>query len=120
LRGNPITVYGKGQQTRSFCYVDDLIEGFLRFMQLEPPFPGPMNLGNPGEFTILELAELVIKLTGSSSRLVFEPLPSDDPLQRKPDISAAREKLDWQPMVQLREGLTQTIAYFDELLKAGH
>ncbi|MDB5946321.1 MAG: dTDP-glucose 4,6-dehydratase-like protein, partial [Ramlibacter sp.] len=120
LRGQPITVYGKGQQTRSFCYVDDLVEGFLRFMQLEPPFAGPLNLGNPGEFTIVELAELVINLTGSSSRLVFAPLPSDDPLQRKPDIGLAREKLDWQPKVQLREGLVQTIAYFDTLLKSGH
>jgi UDP-glucuronate decarboxylase len=120
LRGQPITVYGKGQQTRSFCYVDDLVEGFLRFMQLEPPFTGPLNLGNPGEFTIVELAELVISLTGSSSRLVFAPMPSDDPLQRKPDISLAREKLDWQPHVQLREGLVKTIAYFDALLKSGH
>ena len=87
LRGQPITVYGKGQQTRSFCYVDDLIDGFLRFMALEPPFAGPLNLGNPGEFTIVELAEQVINLTGSASRLVFSALPSDDPMQRRPDIS---------------------------------
>jgi UDP-glucuronate decarboxylase len=119
LRGQPITVYGKGVQTRSFCYVDDLIEGFLRFMQLEPPFPGPINLGNPAEFTILALAEQVLKLTGSRSRLVYEALPSDDPLQRRPDISLASEKLQWEPTVQLREGLSKTIAYFDELLKAG-
>jgi UDP-glucuronate decarboxylase len=120
LRGEPITVYGKGRQTRSFCYVDDLVEGFLRFMQLEPPFPGPINLGNPGEFTIVALAEQVIGLTGSSSRLVYSPLPADDPLQRRPDISLAKEKLQWEPTVQLREGLMKTIAYFDALLKAGH
>jgi UDP-glucuronate decarboxylase len=117
LRGQPITVYGKGEQTRSFCYVDDLIEGFLRFMRLEPPFPGPINLGNPAEFTIVALAEQVLKLTGSRSRLIYEALPSDDPLQRRPDISLAREKLQWEPTVQLREGLSKTITYFDELLK---
>jgi UDP-glucuronate decarboxylase len=120
LRGQPITVYGKGEQTRSFCYVDDLVEGFLRFMRLEPPFPGPINLGNPAEFTIVALAEQVIKLTGSASRLVFAPLPADDPLQRRPDISMAREKLQWEPTMQLKEGLAKTIAYFDALLKAGH
>ena len=120
LRGQPITVYGKGDQTRSFCYVDDLIEGFLRFMQPDPPFPGPINLGNPIEFTIVSLAEQVISLTGSRSRLVYAPLPSDDPLQRQPDISLARAKLNWEPTVQLREGLTKTIAYFDELLKSVH
>jgi UDP-glucuronate decarboxylase len=120
LRGEPITVYGKGEQTRSFCYVDDLIEGILCFMRLEPPFAGPMNLGNPGEFTIVALAEQVIKLTGSSSRLVYAPLPADDPLQRRPDISLARDKLQWEPTVQLKEGLAKTIAYFDELLKSGH
>jgi UDP-glucuronate decarboxylase len=100
--------------------VDDLIEGFLRFMQLDAPFAGPINLGNPNEFTIVSLAEQVISLTGSRSRLVYAPLPSDDPLQRRPDISLAREKLQWEPTVQLREGLTRTIAYFDELLKSGH
>jgi UDP-glucuronate decarboxylase len=120
LRGQPITVYGKGEQTRSFCYVDDLVEGFLRFMRLEPPFPGPINLGNPGEFTIVALAEQVIKLTGSASRLVYAPLPADDPLQRRPDISMAREKLQWEPTMLLKEGLAKTIAYFDALLKAGH
>jgi UDP-glucuronate decarboxylase len=119
LRGQPITIYGNGQQTRSFCFVDDLIEGFIRFMQLEPPFAGPLNLGNPGEFTITELAEQVINLTGSASRLVRSPLPSDDPQQRRPDITLAREKLQWEPKVQLREGLVQTITYFDQLLKAG-
>jgi UDP-glucuronate decarboxylase len=120
LRGQPITVYGKGEQTRSFCYVDDLVEGFLRFMRLEPPFPGPINLGNPGEFTIVALAEQVIKLTGSASRLVYAPLPADDPLQRRPDISMAREKLQWEPTMLLKEGLAKTIAYFDALLKTGH
>ena len=118
LRGEPITVYGKGEQTRSFCYVDDLIDGFLRFMRLEDPFPGPINLGNPGEFTIVALAELVIRLTGSRSKLVYAPLPADDPMQRKPDIGVAREKLLWEPTVQLREGLVKTIAYFDELLSS--
>jgi UDP-glucuronate decarboxylase len=120
LRGQPITVYGKGQQTRSFCYVGDLIEGFVRFMRVEPPFTGPVNLGNPNEFTIVALAEQVIKLTGSRSRLIYAALPSDDPSQRQPDISLAREKLQWEPTVQLREGLTRTIAYFDELLKSQH
>ena len=118
LRGDPFTVYGKGEQTRSFCYVDDLVEGFLRFMRLEDPFPGPVNLGNPGEFTIVALAELVIRLTGSRPKLVYAPLPADDPMQRKPDISVAREKLLWEPTVQLREGLVKTIAYFDELLSS--
>jgi UDP-glucuronate decarboxylase len=119
LQGLPITVYGKGQQTRSFCYVDDLVEGFLRFMALEGPCPGPINLGNPAEFTILSLAQQVIELTGSSSKLVFSRLPVDDPMQRRPDITLAREKLDWQPTVQLTEGLQKTIAYFDQLLTAG-
>ncbi|MEO8653044.1 MAG: SDR family NAD-dependent epimerase/dehydratase, partial [Ramlibacter sp.] len=110
----------KGQQTRSFCHVDDLIEGFLRFMSLDGPIPGPINLGNPAEFTILALAEQVIDLTGSSSKLVYAPLPADDPQQRKPDISLAREKLQWEPTVQLREGLGRTIEYFDALLKGAH
>jgi UDP-glucuronate decarboxylase len=118
LRGEPITVYGKGEQTRSFCYVDDLIEGILRFMRLDPPFAGPINLGNPGEFTIVALAEQVINLTGSASRVVYAPLPADDPLQRRPDISLAQQKLLWEPTVQLREGLVKTIAYFDALLSA--
>jgi UDP-glucuronate decarboxylase len=119
LKGAPITVYGKGQQTRSFCYVDDLVEGFLRFMALAGPCPGPINLGNPAEFTILALAEQVIELTGSPSRLVFSKLPVDDPMQRRPDITQAREKLAWEPTVQLTEGLNKTIAYFDQLLSAG-
>jgi UDP-glucuronate decarboxylase len=120
LRGEPITVYGKGDQTRSFCYVDDLIDAFIRFMQLEPPFPGPINLGNPGEFTIVALAEQVIKLTGSASKIVQAPLPADDPMQRRPDISLAKEKLQWEPTVELKQGLMKTIAYFDDLLKTGH
>src|SRR5687768_5627663 len=119
LKGEPITVYGKGQQTRSFCYVDDLLEGFLRFMALEGPCPGPINLGNPGEFTILQLAEQVIALTGSSSKIVFSKLPVDDPMQRRPDITLAQEKLQWKPKVQLKAGLEKTIAYFDKLLTDG-
>jgi UDP-glucuronate decarboxylase len=125
LRGEDITVYGEGQQTRSFCYVDDLIDGFIRFMDLpgnpgEPGFPGPVNMGNPVEFTIRQLAEKVIGLTGSKSKLVFRPLPADDPMQRKPDITLAREKLGWEPGVQLEQGLVRTIAYFDELLTSGN
>ncbi|MBF7730515.1 UDP-glucuronic acid decarboxylase family protein [Pseudomonas sp. N040] len=123
LKGEDITLYGDGQQTRSFCYVDDLVEGFLRFMDLpkgangEPGFPGPINLGNPGEFTIRQLAEKVIELTGSSSQMVFRPLPADDPMQRQPNIERAREYLnDWQPQVQLEDGLRKTIAFFDALL----
>lgn len=116
LRGEPITIYGKGEQTRSFCYVDDLIEGILRLMDSEAGFPGPINLGNPVEFTIAELAERVIALTGSKSKIVFEPLPVDDPLQRRPDISLALSKLDWSPNVPLDEGLRRTIEYFKALL----
>jgi UDP-glucuronate decarboxylase len=122
LKGEDITLYGTGNQTRSFCYVDDLIEGFLRFMDLprqandQPGFPGPINLGNPREFTIRQLAERVIDLTGSESRLTFKPLPADDPLQRRPDISRAADYLQWKPVVQLDEGLKKTIGYFDRLL----
>jgi len=116
LRGEDITIYGEGQQTRSFCYVDDLIDGFIRFMASPGDFVGPMNLGNPGEFTIRQLAEQVIALTGTKSTLVFRPLPADDPTQRQPDIRLAREKLDWQPNVALGEGLKRTITYFDDLL----
>ena len=115
LRGEPVTLYGEGTQTRSFCFVDDLIEGFVRLMALEGE-TGPINLGNPVEFQVRELAETVIELTGSSSRLVFKPLPKDDPLQRRPDISRAREMLGWQPTVPLREGLARTITYFESLL----
>lgn len=122
LKGEDITLYGDGLQTRSFCYVDDLVEGFIRFMEVpwdvdgaNQGFPGPINLGNPHEFTIRQLAELVIKLTGASSKLVFKPLPSDDPLQRKPDIGRAREALGWGPTVQLEAGLGKTIGYFEKL-----
>jgi UDP-glucuronate decarboxylase len=116
LKGEPITIYGEGKQTRSFCYVEDMIEGFLRLMGTEAGFTGPVNLGNSNEFTIRELAEMVIELIGSPSKLVFHPLPSDDPTQRQPDISLARQKLGWEPKIQLEEGLRHTIAYFDELL----
>lgn len=116
LRGEPITIYGDGSQTRSFCFVDDLIEGLVRLMESPAALTGPVNLGNPKEFTIRELAELTIELTGSKSELVFMALPKDDPRQRQPDISLAKEKLDWQPKVSLSEGLKHTIAYFDRLL----
>lgn len=125
LKGEDITIYGEGQQTRSFCYVDDLIEGFIRFMDLPrapdggPGYPGPINMGNPNEFTIRQLAEKVIELTGSASKLVFQTLPADDPTQRQPNITLAREKLSWVPKVQLNQGLVQSIAYFDQLLSAG-
>ena len=115
LDGKPITIYGDGSQTRSFCYVDDLIEGFIRLMDTEPSFTGPVNIGNPVEFTIRELAELVIEQTGARSPLVEEPLPSDDPRQRKPDISIAQAKLGWEPKVPLAEGLKATIDYFANL-----
>ena len=117
LSNQSITIYGEGQQTRSFCYVSDLIDGFLRFMDTPDDVTGPINLGNPGEFTIRELAEKIIQLTGSRSPLVFKPLPSDDPVQRCPDIALAKTQLGWEPHVQLEEGLVKTIAYFDELLK---
>jgi UDP-glucuronate decarboxylase len=119
LQGQDITIYGDGQQTRSFCYQSDLIEGFLRLMATGPEVTGPINLGNPGEFTIRQLAELIIELTGSPSKLVFKPLPADDPLQRQPDITLARTHLGWEPTVQLSEGLVHTIAYFDQLLTTG-
>ena len=119
LRGQPITLYGEGQQTRSFCYVSDLIEGFLRFMDAPDELQGPVNLGNPVEFTIRELAEKVVEMTGSSSELVFEPLPADDPRQRQPDISLAKEKLGWSPVVNLENGLSNTITYFKGLISAG-
>lgn len=119
LRNKDITVAGDGSQTRSFQYVDDLIEGFLRLMATEDEFIGPVNIGNPGEFTILQLAEKIIELTGSRSKIVYIPLPSDDPMQRKPDISLAQEKLGWRPKIGLDEGLRKTIAYFDDLLSSG-
>lgn len=123
LKGENITLYGDGTQTRSFCYVDDLISGFIKFMNItadcgdgEKPFPGPINLGNPREFTIYQLAEKIIAMTGSSSKMVFKPLPADDPLQRQPDIKLAKKHLDWSPNIDLDEGLAKTIAYFDDLL----
>jgi UDP-glucuronate decarboxylase len=116
LRGEPISIFGDGSQTRSFCYVSDLIEGFVRLMESSGDFPGPVNLGNPVEFTILELAEQVIALTGSKSTLQRFPLPADDPKQRKPDISVAKQRLDWTPAVPLTDGLKKTIEYFDAVL----
>jgi len=116
LKGDPITLYGDGSQTRSFCYVDDLIEGFIRLMDAPDDVTGPMNLGNPGEFSIRELAEKIIGMTGSTSALIEKPLPEDDPLQRCPDISLAKQKLNWQPTVALEEGLERTIAYFRDIL----
>jgi UDP-glucuronate decarboxylase len=116
LRGEDVTIYGDGSQTRSFCYVDDLIDGMLRMMDSEKGFYGPVNIGNPGEFTMLELAEKILRFTGSKSRLVYKPLPQDDPRQRKPDITLARTKLDWTPKVPLEDGLAKTIAYFKKLL----
>lgn len=117
LLGEPITIYGDGSQTRSFCYVDDLIEAFIRLMATEDDFTGPVNTGNPGEFTILQLAENVLELTGSKSELIFKPLPQDDPKQRQPDITLAKKKLGWEPKISLREGLVPTIAYFDDFLR---
>lgn len=119
LRGEPITLFGDGNQTRSFCYVDDLIEGLIRLMETPKEVTGPINLGNPVEFTIRELAERVIELTGSSSELVYHPLPQDDPKQRQPNIELAKKTLDWKPTVQLAEGLEQTIAYFQNMIRKG-
>ncbi|MBT5032869.1 MAG: SDR family oxidoreductase [Proteobacteria bacterium] len=116
LQGQSITVYGDGSQTRSFCYVDDLIDAMAGLMNTPAEFTGPMNAGNPDEFTILELAELVLELTGSRSRIIRKPLPGDDPKQRRPDISVAKKNLDWSPKIKLRDGLEKTIAYFDEQL----
>jgi len=117
LRNQPITLYGDGTQTRSFCYVDDLIDGFVRLMESPDDLVGPINLGNPGEFTMIELAEAIRDLTGSRSQLVHEPLPPDDPKQRQPDIALAREQLGWEPTIALRDGLKPTIAYFERLLR---
>jgi UDP-glucuronate decarboxylase len=112
LSGHPITIYGDGSQTRSFCYVDDMIEAFVRLMDTPNELTGPMNLGNPHEFTIRELAQTIVELTGSRSEIVYKPLPSDDPAQRKPDISLARAAIVWEPAIQLREGLVRTVEYF--------
>ncbi len=117
LQGKDITIYGDGTQTRSFQYVDDLVEGAIRLMATGDDFIGPVNIGNPGEFTMLELAEKVLKLTGSSSKIIHMPLPADDPLQRKPDISLAKQKLDWEPHIPLEEGLVKTINYFKTIVK---
>lgn len=116
LQGKDITMYGDGKQTRSFCYVDDNIEGMYRLMNSRDGFTGPVNIGNPGEFTMLELAQQIIELTNSSSKMVFLPLPQDDPMQRKPLIDLAKKELDWEPTVQLREGLTKTIQYFESII----
>ncbi len=116
LKGEDITVYGQGSQTRSFCYVDDLIEGFVRLMATPDDFTGPVNLGNPGEFTILQLAEQVVEQTGSKSKIVYKPLPKDDPKQRRPDITLAKDAFGWEPAVKLDDGLKKTIAYFDWFL----
>src|SRR3982751_6069042 len=116
LLGRDITIYGEGSQTRSFCYVDDLVDGLIRLMETSHDVTGPVNMGNPDEFTILQLASAVISLTGSSSKIIHKPLPQDDPRQRRPDISKAKEELSWTPKVKLKDGLIQTIAYFDQLL----
>lgn len=117
LKGQDITIYGSGEQSRSFCYIDDLVEGFIRFMNSADDITGPFNMGNPNEFTIRELAENVLALTHSKSKLIFKPLPQDDPQQRQPDIGLAKRHLGWEPKIQLKDGLTQTIAYFDQLLR---
>jgi len=119
LEGKDITIYGDGMQTRSFQYVDDLLEGMIRMMNSRDGFTGPVNIGNPNEFTIKELAEQIIKLIGSKSKLIYEPLPQDDPMQRQPDITLAKKELDWEPKIELSEGLVKTINYFDELIKGG-
>ena len=116
LQNHDITVYGEGNQTRSFQYVDDLVEGMIRLMNSRDGFTGPVNVGNPNEFTILELAQKVIKLTGSKSKIIYKPLPSDDPMQRQPDISLAKKELDWSPNVQLEEGLIKTIRFFKTII----
>ncbi|MEA3373148.1 MAG: UDP-glucuronic acid decarboxylase family protein [Campylobacterota bacterium] len=116
LKGEDITIYGDGMQTRSFCYVNDLIEGMIRLMNSRDGFTGPVNIGNPNEFTMLELAEAVIKLTGSNSKLIYQPLPQDDPLQRQPDIALAKKELGWEPTIHLEEGLKKTIDYFKTVI----
>lgn len=117
LQGNDITIYGDGSQSRSFCYYSDLLDGMIRLMNTGDDFTGPVNVGNPNEFTILELAEKVIRLTGSSSKIIYQPLPSDDPLQRQPDISLAKSKLGWEPKIEIEEGLIKTIDYFKTIVK---
>ncbi|OQW37421.1 MAG: NAD-dependent dehydratase [Nitrospira sp. SG-bin1] len=119
LQGTPITIYGDGSQTRSFCYVDDMVEALIKLMRTPPPCTGPVNLGNPEEWTILELAELIVRRTGSKSKIIRTELPPDDPERRKPDISVAKSTLDWFPKIPLEEGITRTIGYFEELLRSG-
>ncbi len=119
LQGDPITIYGDGSQTRSFCYIDDMIDAFVLLMNMPKDFSGPVNLGNPNEFTILELAEIIISMVNSKSEIVFRPLPSDDPMQRKPDISLAKEKMSWNPETSLKDGLKYTIDYFEALFSKG-
>jgi UDP-glucuronate decarboxylase len=114
LRGEDITLFGDGLQTRSFCYVDDLLDAMIRMMDTSDDFPGPVNIGNPTEFTMAELADQVLSLTGSKSKIVHMPIPSDDPRQRRPDLALAKEKLDWEPSIALRDGLEKTIAYFSQ------
>jgi UDP-glucuronate decarboxylase len=116
LRGEDITIYGDGQQTRSFCYVDDLVQAMIKMMESRFDFTGPVNIGNPEEFSMLQLADLVIRMTGSKSKLVFEPLPQDDPRQRRPDISLAKKELSWQPTIKLESGLEKTISYFSQVI----
>jgi UDP-glucuronate decarboxylase len=120
LRNQDITIFGEGQQTRSFCYVDDLIRGLIAMVETGPEVIGPINLGNPTEFTIRELAELILELTGSRSKIVHRPLPQDDPQKRRPDISEAEKVLGWRPAISLREGLTKTIPYFEQLIAQGN
>jgi UDP-glucuronate decarboxylase len=117
IKGEPITIYGDGSQTRSFCYVDDMIEGMSKLMESPAEFTGPVNIGNPGEFTMIELAEIILRLVGSSSKITFKKLPLDDPKQRQPDISLAQSALDWQPKIKLQDGLKDTIAYFRKRLQ---
>lgn len=119
IKGQDITIYGDGQQTRSFCYVDDLIDAFLKMMDSPDHLRGPINIGNPGEYTMLELAETVLSIVGSKSRIIFQPLPADDPRQRQPDISQARGELGWEPKVSLKDGLKETVSYFQQTLRAG-
>ena len=116
LQGKDITIYGDGQQTRSFCYVDDLIDAMIKMMNSEKGFTGPVNIGNPGEFTMLQLAEMVLTLSNSKSKIIYQPLPSDDPQQRQPNIDLAKDKLGWQPKVRLEDGLKETIAYFKKMI----
>ena len=119
LRGEDITIYGNGSQSRSFCYVEDLVDAMLQMMATPPDITGPINIGNPEEFSIRELAEIILEMTGAKSKLIFQALPSDDPRQRRPDISKAKAVLAWQPKIELREGLKKTIDYFDRLLLTG-